>query len=629
MTKKGLNNSAHSSSYKVAKIATAISLALAVPATQAVGISWGDWEGSFDSTISVGASVRVENQDARLIGFGKQLDNGRTGLAYSHNGDDGNMNFHKGDTFSEVIKGVHDFGMQHSSGVGFFLRGAWLHDNKLENGDFRYYGTVSGSPSPFFPDDPRISGFPDKSLDIQGSETRLLDAYIYNTWFFDESALQVRIGEQVINWGESTFIQHSISEANPIDITKLRVPGAELKEAFLPVQTLWGSFDLSQNVSVEAYVQFEWDHIRFDEAGTYFSTTDFVGEAGDYIWLNFARGPEYTPGTAAFRLADQDARDDGQFGIKLNWYAENLGATEFGFYYLNYHNKRPIISANKFQFDYGVANGLEPHISGVTGSLEYLEDIELYGISFNTQTDGGLSIAGEVSYRVDEPLQVDDVELLFAALEGISPLVPRGSSQLNGSVAPGEKIDGYRLLDTVQAQTTITNLFGPGLGASQWVGLLEIGMNQIQNMPTEDELRFEAPGTSRNGSGDDRGLPTSTVLCGAEPTRNPGCYEGQETNRFADDFSWGYRLVVRADYNNVIGAWNMSPRLVFQHDVKGTTPAPISNFVQDRKALALGAAFDYLAKWKVDIGYNRYYGGGTANRLSDRDFVAVNASYSF
>ncbi len=598
MTTKGLNQGARSSFPRVAKLATAVSLALALPATQAVDISWGEWEGSFDTTISVGSSWRIENQDGRLIGRGKTGDNGVMGQSFSHNGDDGNLNFHKGDAFSQVLKGVHEFGLQHSSGVGFFLRGSWFYDNKLKNGDFRYYGTSSTNTPGF--NDPRFNGFSDAALDKQGSDARMLDAYIYHTWQFEESALQVRLGEQVVNWGESTFIQHSISEANPIDVTKLRVPGAELKEAFIPVQTLWASYDLSDTVTLEAYAQFEWEHVRVDEPGTYFATQDFLGESGQYIWLGFTLNgaDEYTP-SVAFRTADRDARDDGQFGVKLSWYAEDLGDTEFGFYYLNYHNKRPIISARKFNFLAG----------GVTGFLEYLEDIELYGISFNTATDFGLSIAGEVSSRVDEPLQVDDVELLFATLDGLS--VPTGTSQLNASGPAGTEISGYRLFDTIQGQMTLTHLFGPGAGASQWTGLMEVGFNQIENMPSQDVLRFEAPGTARSGN----------------PAR--AGFEGVETNNFADDFSWGYRLVLKADFSDVFDGWNMSPRVIFQHDVEGITPAPISNFVEGRKAMALGVAFDYLKEWKVDFAYNQYFGGGTQNLLSDRDFVALTASYSF
>ncbi len=610
MRRKGLNQVAQSSSPKWAKVASAVTLALAVPAANAVGISWGEWEGSFDTTLSVGASWRMENQNGALIGLGKEGDNGVQGMAYSHNGDDGNLNFHKGDTFSEIFKGVHEFGLTHSSGFGFFIRGTWFYDKKLKDGDFRYYGTVDqNSRSQVQTDlygyaDYPVNGFSDAALDQQGSDIQLLDAYIYNTWYFDESALQVRVGEQVVNWGESTFIQHSISEANPIDVTKLRVPGAELKEAFIPVQTLWASVDLTPNVTLEGYVQFEWEGIRIDEPGTYFSSQDFLGESGKLIWLGFGLAPEFTPGAAAFRSANDSVSDNGQFGIKLGWYAEELGDTEFGFYYLNYHNKRPIISARKY----------DQNLGGVTGYLDYVENIQLYGISFNTATDAGLSVAGEVSYRVDEPLQIDDVELLFAALGGVSPSVPRGTSQLNDSLAAGETISGYQLFDTIQGQVTLTNLFGPGLGASQWTGLMEIGFNQIEDMPDQDVLRFEAPGTYRSGN------PNRAQSNG---------FEGVETNDFADDFSWGYRLVVKADYTGVIGAWNMSPRLIFQHDVSGTTPAPISNFIEGRKAIALGATFDYLQKWKVDVAYNQYSGGGTANLISDRDFIALTASYSF
>ncbi|WP_144393411.1 DUF1302 domain-containing protein [Pleionea sediminis] len=607
MTRKGLNQIAQSSSPKWAKVASAVAVALAVPATQAVGISWGDWEGSFDSTISIGSSWRIEEQSANLIARGQPFDNGGIGNRFSYNGDDGNLNFHKGDAFSQVIKGVHDFGLQHSSGVGFFVRGLWAYDHKYENGDFRYYGQQE---NPFYENDPRVEGFSDEALDIHGTDTRLLDAYIYNTWYFDDSVLQVRLGEQVVNWGESTFIQHSISEANPIDITRLRVPGSELKEAFIPVQTLWASWDLSENVTLEGYMQFEWESIRLDEAGTYFSTSDFAGDSGEYIWLGFTLNPSFedrleaTLINAARRVDDPDraqASDDGQFGIRLGWYAPELGGAEFGFYYINYHNKRPVISANKFD----VAN------DGIIGTLEYIEDIELYGVSFNTATDGGLSISGEISYRQDEPLQVDDVELLFAALEGVTATVPLGTSQLNGAVAPGEYIAGYRLFDTIQGQVTMANLFGPGLGAEQWTGLVEIGFNQIQDFPGVDELRFEAPGTYRSGNPDRAG------------------FEGVEENSFAEEFSWGYRAVLKADYKGFIGSWNMAPRIVFQHDVSGITPAPISNFVEGRKALAFGLEFDYLKRYKVNFGYNRYFGGGTQNLLSDRDFVSLNASYSF
>ncbi len=73
----------------------------------------------------------------------------------------------------------------------------------------------------------------------------------------------------------------------------------------------------------------------------------------------------------------------------------------------------------------------------------------------------------------------------------------------------------------------------------------------------------------------------------------------------------------------------MAPRIVYQHDVSGITPAPISNFVEGRKAISLAADFDYLKRYKIGFAYNRYFGGGNQNLIADRDFVSLTASYSF
>ncbi|WP_246119404.1 DUF1302 domain-containing protein [Aliikangiella coralliicola] len=573
---------------KVAVVAAAVALALSVGQTaQAVEINSENWNGSWDTTVSLGTSIRVEERDNDRIGHGNlaELLNlpaiDLTQGSWSHNGDDGNLNFDKNDPFSTVIKFTTELGLEHTSGFGFFVRGTGFYDFELND-------------SP----ETRRKPITDAALDEQGEDYRLLDAYIYKTWDFEETSMQARLGRQVISWGESTFIQHGLSEINAVDVTKLRVPGSEIKEGLIPVNTLWASLDLTETLSLEAYAQFEWEHFRTDEPGTYFASQDFTGETGTSIHLGFAVIPENTPGTVARRLNDRDAKDDGQFGVKLAWLAEDWNYTEFGFYYVNYHNKRPIISAFAH-------NGTE-----VTGFFEYLEDIQMYGFSFNTSTDSGYSIAGELTYRQDEPLQIDDVELLFATLEPVGS-VPSGTSQIPGGTPPGGEISGYRLFDTVQYQATITKFWGPTWGADQWTMLVEFGANKILDFLDQDELRFNAPGTNRSGN----------------PARVTA--EGVETNPFADDFSWGYRLVSKWDYTDVVGGWNMSPRIVFQHDVEGTTPGPISNFVEDRKAVTLGLGLDYRSQWKADIGYSMFTGAGTANVMGDKDFVAANISYSF
>jgi len=334
------------------------------------------------------------------------------------------------------------------------------------------------------------------------------------------------------------------------------------------------------------------------------------------VHLGFGQFNEYFYGTQACRIGDRDADDHGQYGVKVSWLSEALGDTEFGFYFLNYHNKRPVISAYAH-------NG-----NRVEGFLEYPEDVQLLGISFNTSTDGGWSIAGEVSQRKDEPLQIDDVELLFATLEPVGS-IPTGTSQIPGGASLGEEISGYRLFDTYQAQVTLTKLFGSFMGADQFVFLAEVGANWIPDLPSQDELRFEVAGTSRSGNParagegwfEDPTGPCVTVSTGG------GC-EGVEKNEFATDSSWGYRLVTRWEYNDAFWGVNVTPRLVFQHDVSGYTPAPISNFMEDRMSATVGVTFDYLQKWRWDIGYSSFFGNDDQDPLSDRDFISAYLSYS-
>ena len=226
-----------------------------------------------------------------------------------------------------------------------------------------------------------------------------------------------------------------------------------------------------------------------------------------------------------------------------------------------------------------------------------------------------------MTYRQDEPLQIDDVELLFAAmpqqlandlnrpeLDGISQMpVFQG----------GERANGYILSDTLQAQVTFTHLWGPSLGASQFTTLLEVGGIDIRDMPDQDVLRLNGPGTGRNGG-----------VAGKEGLEL-ALQDGVETNPFPSAFAWGYRFVGKLDYNDVFAGINVSPKIVFSHDVNGITPDPLFLFVEDRKSVAFGLNFDYQSRWSADINYNTFFGGvGTTNQMEDRDYVSFNIKYS-
>ena len=102
------------------------------------------------------------------------------------------------------------------------------------------------------------------------------------------------------------------------------------------------------------------------------------------------------------------------------------------------------------------------------------------------------------------------------------------------------------------------------------------------------------------------------------------------TEGFPTDFSWGYRIAARADYNSVFGTpVTLSPRIAFNHDVKGITPGPGGNFLEGRKSITVGVEANYLNSWVFDLSYTGFSGAGQLNQIYDRDFYSFSVKYSF
>jgi hypothetical protein len=602
-------------------------LALVSSQATAIEFSSGEFSGSIDTTVSYGAAWRLSDADDDNLGKAVfnptafQLDNAgqRAALGrWSVNGDDGNLNYDGGDVVSNTVKLTSELDIGFRN-YGAFVRFSTFYDFENASKD------VLSS----------------EAQEKVGKDIRLLDAYVWGSHQIGERGLTWRLGKQVVSWGESTFIQGGINVINPVDVSKLRVAGAELKEAFTGVNMIWGSIELSDSVSIEPLYIFEYQQIDPDPAGAFFSTNDLATPGGSYAMLgfgtvpqpvinpdlyqevclngNFAASDSPLPASlvavgcgASFpRASSIYPKESGQFGAALRWYAENLNSTEFGFFFLNYHSRLPLISGSAIT---------STNLSSGRYWTEFPEDIHLWGASFNTSV-GTWSLAGEVSYRPNAPLQFDDVEILFAGLTPLNPILPapvlRFKSQL-GEFAPGEVIRGWDEYKMWQAQATTTKLFGPNnfVKADEFVFVAEVGVNYISDLPAKDFLRFNGDGTDTGGGPD--------FLTG--DFRNPET----ETDGFADDTSWGYRLLMRADYNSVWGtSFTMSPSIGWAHDVNGTTPGPGGAFIDGRKTLTLGLAFNYLQTWGFDFSYTSFFGGSRYNLLKDRDFVGASVRYSF
>ena len=618
-------------------------LALAVAASVSTPVDafqfyLGDVEASLDTTLTAGASWRMEDPNPVLVGLG----NG--GQGGSINSDDGNLNFEKNETYSKLVKGSTDFLIQ-SGDYGAFARARYWYDFELKD---------EGMATDELGQTRQLS----PSGDRNASGAEILDAFVWADYWLGEMPLNIRLGKQVVSWGESTFIFNGINVINPVDVGAIRAPGAEIKDALLPVNMVYGSLGLTDDITLEAFVQLEYEKSRIGDCGTFFSTVDYVAdECGPVYALNqltedqnkVGLGPGFP--TQLPRVADKEPDDTDQFGVAMRWYVPELNETEFGFYFIQYHSRLPTVGGITAQDvnndgEISTAESLDP-ITGAKYFIEYPEQIKLFGVSFNTTTPGGVSLGGEYSFKQDMPIQANSPDLVIAAL-GRSPGAAPGNvyspifqDRLSDTNNDGE-IDivdaqalgflgtaqsGYDLFDVSQLQFTAISFIDQVLGASRLALVGEVGGTYVHGLPSLDEMRY--------GRFDQLGFGiTPDYFPGDGVSAAQACDEGNVIDQCNDegyvtDFSWGYRARASLTYNNVFAGVNLTPQFAWSHDVSGYAPGPGANFVEGRKSAGLSVKAEYLNQYSVNLGYTAFFGNERHNGLEDRDNLALSASYSF
>lgn len=664
---------------KSARIPFLFVLSAITSTATAVDFEVGEVSGNIDTTLTWGQSYRVSDPDRAIIGtsgdptaFGLSgTGSSITGSAFSENSDDGNQNYDAG-LISQTGKFTTEVDLRYKN-FGIFSRFNGFKD--FENND-------AGNRLP-------LSAKADR---LVTSNMNLQDLYAWADFDIGTMPASIRVGEQVLSWGESTFIQNGINVINPFDVSKLRTPGSEVRDALTPVGIVSFSIAPTDNLSFDAYYQYDWERTIIEPPGSFFSTNDFVGDGGNKVMLGFGgsafgtgfigsdRGTSFGALTAAInadlaaggaftgtapvalglfeadflgvlRTDDNRAGNGGEFGFALKYFSEKLNDTEFGFYFINHHSRTPIISAvtgtpagvgAATGAAVGIGTAVGGNVIGAVGAaaadiasavatdqyartahylIEYPEDIQRLGVSFNTQIKG-IAFQGEYTFIHDAPLQVDDVELLFRALCPVIALnAAVGTNQLDPGCAnttTNQYLPGFIERDISQFQVTATQILGPTLKANQGVIVGEVGVTHVHSMPDKSTLRLNSAGTFTSGD------PFHSTAAGAHTGK-----ASETADHFADATSWGYRVAGRLTYNNLVGPLNISPRFAWSHDVGGNTPGPGGNFLEDRKAISLGVRADYQNKWSADLSYTNFFGAGRYNLLNDRDFTAFNIKYSF
>ena len=536
--------------------------------------------GSFDVTLSYSSMFRVEDQsDSSAL------------MTEERNFDDGNRNFDTG-VVSNLFKAIGEFGIQNdtpSTTLGFFTRGFALYDTEIEGRGSDHDSPVKNNSGSLYNGNlsPNDDGFTDKCEGHLGANAEIRDAFLYANLFQDtEHPLAIKLGWQVINWGENLFIQTGILNAiNPADVTRSSLPGTEIKEILLPTNAVSVNLALTPNISISGYYQFEHQRIIAPPPGSYFSSRDFIGDGAEKIQVD-----PFDPVMVATLERSSDVDDeDGQFGIALTWLCEALNDTEFGFYYLNYHAKLPSLSFT-LSLDGEAENGFPGGPGALTDSSffthNYFTDIKLFGFSFNTTLPTlGIfetALSGEVTYREDAPVQVRPYDqALFGLLMGF----------MMGQHGLGTTVQLSEPNELITAQVTFNEkILAPWL-ADDITLLAEFGIVHTPN----------------NDSGVD-------VWSGKAP---------------ADDFAWGYKTKLMMTYFEALGSispflsgTDVTATIAWSHDVNGLSAIPAGSFTDGARSLGLTLEALWQSRISVAVSYNSFFWDDNETGLGDRDNVA-------
>lgn len=576
---------------------TALCLALAsvcVPAAHAFQFEAGSIKGSFDTTLTLGFGQRVESQ--RCDHHGDQSTNcgASANTVQWGNADDGNLNYDSGDFFTTHLKGSHELLLSFPDDWKFMGRVGWLYD--------------------FVADETARTSLDSEAKRAVGRYARLYDLWVSKEFSVGDQRGRMRLGNQVVSWGESLFMVGGINSNVAMDLQRLSSPGVQLKEAFLPSPMLSVATGLGRGLNLEAYYQFQWKQYEFPPSGTYFSMGDTFDKGRDKL-LYFtpdAASRIRTPGDPLFGQSlgaakaamlaageafpvgkDDDPRDSGQYGISLKMRPEGWDL-DLGLYYQRFHDKTP-----NFQY-WNAQNNTKVY---------FLEDRELYGISANTSI-GNWAVGAELSYRPKDAVAtsvcLDPATGGLAAVDECNGSIDKERYQfhLTGILSLTPSDHGW-FLDLVGAQT------GTFLGEAVAIAYPGVDSNKVftrsRNGVTYQQLPAAGAWTYLDSSGAFKGV--------------------------GDELSWGYMFDFSLTYDSsLIPGWQVIPGVFLSHAVKGNTPNFMANWMEGAKSANFYVLFNRNpATWQAGINYTKFWGGDmpVSAPFRDRDFIGGFISRNF
>lgn len=600
-------------------------------------------------TGNYGVAVRTESADQRLInapveefrsylfpntppGQPQQIFRFEgQGLSQSINSDDGNRNFDRWDLIHNRLSLYGEMQLHHGD-FGAVLSGSAFYDDVFhrENANDSPLTVNKFGDNGEFPD-PDFNRFADSARYYDGGRARLLDAYLYGTWYFgDEGSVNLRAGQQLVAWGESLFMSGIASAQSQADATKAFVPGTEIKDILLPIMQISTSVTLNSSLTAMGYYKFDFRENEIFPIGDYLSPADVVGPGARFVFgsanplyggpgscqgllQNFHLGdtpagvtpeienlvcnvilaplgqltdaPRYI---YTYRAEDIEPSRFGQWGVAVKY--QFLGGTSLALHHLRYHDPNPSVRLNVGYATFGylpdgtpVTTQIINQLVPVTYNVEYYAGLRLTGLSFSTVLFG-INFAGELNYRDGAPSPVETL--------------------ISGHVSPV-----YTPSESGQLLLSGLYVANPHFFFDE---LAVVGEAQYLHMIDVDRVE-SSPGIIVVGDGKDL---------------------------VYDRDAYGISLLALPQRRALFPAWDFGVPVSFGY--LKNNPALAGAFGAlygdgDMRA-SLGINMTYLQNLQLGIGYNWFFGdagktiGNTtlaANPYADHDYATFNVKYNF
>ena len=164
------------------------------------------------------------------------------------NGDNGNLNFDKYDIGYATAKVSSDISFE-LGGINFFTRTVGYLDGVYTQRDERRADTTFQTGR---------QAYPSAVKNRSGKAFEVLDYFASRRFEIGDRQYNIKVGNQVLNWGESSFLlANSLNSINPANQALLRLPGFDLKELLQPVGMVLLEGDIVDGANFQAFYQYD------------------------------------------------------------------------------------------------------------------------------------------------------------------------------------------------------------------------------------------------------------------------------------------------------------------------------------------------------------------------------------